>query len=164
MADPEYPKSMPVDEFILTMRRGRAEFAALWADLSDEQITRRPGPQDDWSVKDLMGHILWWEGYAMTRVMLMQAGGVVPALDDFNALNAQVFAAHRDLPLDFLRREWEASLHRLEAYLRTLSDKQLNHAPEGWDDRSPYRLLGGNTFGHYLEHQPDLEQYVVGLA
>jgi hypothetical protein len=164
MAGSDVPQFMTVEKFIQTMRRGRAEFAGLWAGLTEEQMTVRPGPQDDWSVKDLMGHILWWESYSQARVMLMQAGIVVPGLDDFDALNAQVFAAQRDLPLDFMRREWEANLPKLEAYLRAFTDERFNTAPPGWDGRSPYRLMGGNTFGHYRDHQPDLERYVAGLA
>lgn len=160
----QYPQSMTVEEFLAVVRPARMEFASHWQGLSPDEMTRRPGPQPDWSVKDLIGHMLWWENYAITRLMLMAAGGRVAALNDFDALNHQVYLAQRDLPLDWLLTEWERNLTRLETFARTHSDETFNdagHDPDG--ERSPYRLLGGNTVGHYLDHQPDLKAYVASI-
>ena len=36
------------------IRKDRAALAALWDGLTEEQMVRRPGPQEDWSVRDLI--------------------------------------------------------------------------------------------------------------
>jgi hypothetical protein len=48
-------------ELIEAIRSERAELEALWAGATEEQMTRRPGPQADWSVKDLIAHLVSWE-------------------------------------------------------------------------------------------------------
>ncbi len=159
------PAAMTIVEFLDVSKTARASIARLWLTLSPQEMQAIPGPQADWSVKDLISHLLWWENYAITRLMLLAAGGQVAALRDFDALNHQVFLAHRDLPLDWVLQEWERNWQRLEAFARTHSDTSFNdasHDPQ--NERSPYRLLGGNTVGHYMDHQPDLEQYVASLG
>ena len=52
---------MTADDLLARAGSERADLAALWQGLNREQMTRRPGPQPDWSVKDLIAHITWWE-------------------------------------------------------------------------------------------------------
>jgi len=47
---------------------GREALAVLWCGLSEEQMIRRPGPQEDWSVKDLIAHVAWWESVILEHV------------------------------------------------------------------------------------------------
>lgn len=162
MTSNPYPDSMKVGEYLDTLRASRAAYAHNWESLSPDQMTRRPGPQSDWSIKDLIGHLCWWETYAVTRVMLMRAGGTLPRLDDFDALNAQVFNAWKDIALPEVLKEWESNLIRIEGYILSLTDEAFN-TPDPHDGRSPFQMMGGNTLGHYLDHLPDLERYVTSL-
>jgi hypothetical protein len=145
------------------IRKDRADFSALWERLTNEEMTRRPGPQEDWSVKDLIAHITWWEGYTIERVETLLAGGEVRAAD-IEAINARVFAEHKDQSLGEVLAGFAASLPKVEAQIEKLSEKQLN---EGNLYRSGGRSLLdfyiGNTFGHYAMHREDLEGYVEGL-
>lgn len=162
MAAPQFPESMTVSEYIQVLRSSRADYARFWEGLTTEQMTRRPGPQEDWSIKDLIGHLCWWESYSIARVMLMRSGATLPRMDDFDALNAQVFNAWKGLSLDFVLGEWENNRVKIETYVQTLSDQEFN-ATDPLDGRTPFRLMGGNTVGHYLDHQADLERYVNNL-
>ena len=36
------------------IRQDRAGLALLWSGLTEEQMMQRPGPQADWSVKDIL--------------------------------------------------------------------------------------------------------------
>ncbi len=161
----QYPRTMAVQDFLATAQTARAGMARMWQDLSPVELQAIPGPQADWSVKDLICHLLWWENYAITRLLLMASGGQVASLRDFDTLNHQVYLAHHDLPLDWVLAEWDRNWQRIETFVLTHTDQSFNdasHDPE--NERSPFRLMGGNTVGHYLDHQPDLERYVASLG
>lgn len=156
-----YPESMSVNDFADRAFADRAEFASLWEDLSDEEMTVRPGPQEDWSVKDLIVHITWWEQSAISRVRAMQQGKAPVTYDNFDTVNAQIWESHRDDPLDDVLKAFEVSANDLEDLLQTLSDEEFNR--DNGEYRTYYSLLGGNTIGHYSDHWDDLEGYVNSL-
>src|SRR5436190_22784184 len=62
-------------EAITTLEEGRAELLTLLARLSDEAMTR-PATigGGDWSAKDLLGHIAFWEELASEFAADWQAG------------------------------------------------------------------------------------------
>ena len=145
------------------IREGRAVFAALWDGLRDKEMTRRPGPQEDWSVKDLIAHITWWEGYTIKRVETLLAGGEVGAVD-IETINARVFEEHKDQSLGEVLAAFAASLPKLAAQIEKLSEKQLNDGSlYKSGGRSLLDFYSGNTFGHYDMHWEDLEGYVKRL-
>lgn len=155
---------MSPQELIARAREERAGFTALWQDLSEEQLEQRHGPQEDWSVKDLMAHIAWWEKHAMGRVAGLLAGGQDLVTPDFDAFNAEIFEQHKDLPYGVVLDEYNTSFVHLEAQVGELNEEQLND-----DGRYPTRagsllnLYIGNTFGHYAMHRPDVERYIASL-
>ena len=159
-----YPETMTKEEVIDRIHKGREEYNAVWQGLSEEEMTRRPGPQTDWSVKDQIAHLSWWESFTIARVTLAVAGHDVPMFEDFDAINAQVFAEHKDLTLAQVLAYFHDNLARLEGLVNSLTNEQLNDSTSYKSQgRSPLRLIGGNTFGHYAEHQSDLERYVASL-
>ena len=52
-------------------------FQASYAGLSDSQLTE-PGVAGDWSVKDIIAHVTWWEEEALRHLPLIIAGGRPP--------------------------------------------------------------------------------------
>ena len=159
-----YPETMTKEEVIDWIRKGREEYNAVWQGLSEEEMTRRPGPQADWSVKDQIAHLSWWETFTIARVTLVVAGHDMPMFENFDAINAQVFAEHKDLTLAQVLAYFHDNLARIEGLVYSMTNEQLNDSTN-YKSRghSPLRLIGGNTFGHYAEHQPDLERYVASL-
>jgi hypothetical protein len=152
------------NELLQIMHTVRADFAKKWQGLSEQQMTQRPGISSNWSVKDLIAHILWWEGYTIARVALLAAGEEVVPLENFDGINAQVFDIFKDLPLEHVMAEFEANLPRLEAQINLFTDEQLfDETLYKSHGRSLARYLGGNTVGHYIEHSPDLERYIAAL-
>lgn len=161
----ETPERLTPTEMWEWIKKGRAEYSAVYANLSEAEMTRIPGAQSDWSVKDQIAHLIWWENFAIARLTLMLAGEPINIVSDFNAVNAQVYKQAKDLPLKTVLDAFAVNLSRLEGLLKTMTDEQLN-TKEGYkaNGRSPYDILSGNTFEHYKEHQPDLERYVASLA
>jgi hypothetical protein len=160
----ETPERLTPQKLWVAIKKGRAEYSTVYANLSEAEMTRIPGAQDDWSVKDQIAHLIWWENFCIARITLMMAGEPVNIVKDFNAVNAQVYAQAKDLPLKTVLDAFAINLARFEGLLNTITDAQLN-TKEGYqaNGRSPYDILSGNTFEHYKEHQPDLERYVKSL-
>ncbi len=80
------------DELLERIREGRAALTALWAGLTEEQMMCRPGPQENWSVKDLVAHITWWEAFILERVTDLISGAPSEPAEDTDILNARVYA------------------------------------------------------------------------
>lgn len=157
----ETPERMSPSELWTAIQKGRAAYSAVYAGLSDEQMTRRPGAQHDWSVKDQIAHLTWWEDYAIVRSGIMLAGEPFSKLSDYDAINAQVFAFNKDLSLTDVLAAFAINLKRLESLSLGISEEQLND--KAGKSEPPYWLLVTDTFEHYAEHQPDLERYINSL-
>lgn len=147
------------------IQNDRAAFAAVWADLSREQMVARPGPQEDWSVKDLIAHITWWEQFLLERLTKWLNGETLVPLTDYDAKNAEIFEAYKDVPLEIVLDEFDASLLDLEEALAQLDDEQL-HDPDRYPTwgRPLFAFWAGNTFGHYGDHIADLQAYVRRIS
>ena len=155
---------MSGDDLLERARRERAELEALWLGLDNEELTRRPGPHPEWSVKDIIAHITWWEQTATNWVSRALTGELLARTETPDEINARVFADNRDLPLNTVLEMFEVSFPPLEALINRLSDEEINDA-EVCDIRGMPLLyfLVGNTFAHYADHVDDLRAYVDSL-
>lgn len=139
----------------------RSSFASLWENLSDTQMTERPGPQNDWSVKDLIAHIVWWENTVMSRVKNILAGKDATRSETIDEINERVFQENKDRELSIILSEFNANLPKLESLISRLSDEQINDPNlVNIKDRALRDYLIGDTFGHYDMHREDLQHFV----
>src|SRR5579884_2258529 len=97
------------------LRRTQGEHARLerlLATLGDEELTR-PGVTGDWSLKDHLAHLTWWQ----RRVVLVLGGqpdpvGALSLADQSeDAINAALYAGNRYRTLADVRADCDAS-HR----------------------------------------------------
>lgn len=156
--DEEMKKPESIQDVLNIIAPARTAFAAHWQGLSEEEMIRRPGPQEDWSIKDLIAHIAWWETYMIDVLTLLAAGATLPIIKDFDAVNARVFAQHSDLPLDFVLGNFERNWVHMQAFLNSITISDLTN-----DKGRGFGWIRGDTFGHYEEHQPDLLRYIASL-
>jgi hypothetical protein len=139
--------------------------AALWGGLTEEQMVRRPGPQEDWSVKDLIAHITWWESFILERVIdLINRAKSEPA-EHQDVLNARVYEQHKDTSLAKVLVAFDANWQKLEALISSLNDEQINTPAyyRTYDGVALLPILGAGTFSHYPSHTIDLNAYVERL-
>ncbi len=156
---------MSADDLLARARRERAELAALWAGLSGEQMTRRPGPQPDWSVKDVIAHITWWESSMVSWVKRALTGEMLARAESTDEVNARVNADNRDMPLEAALEAFDASFAQVEALLERLEDDEINDASVcDIRDMPLLVFIVGNTFVHYADHMDDMRAYVDGLG
>ena len=98
-------------------------FKESYAGLSDSQLTE-PGVRGDWSVKDLIAHVTWWEEEALKHLPLIIKGGRPPRYSiqygGIDAFNAQMTEQKRGLSLSDVLRQLEETHHRLIAYVHSV--------------------------------------------
>lgn len=152
---------MTGSDLIARAKKDRLAFARMWDGLSEAQMTIRPSVQDDWSVKDLIAHIAWWEYHMADWVTQAVNGETVVRTETVDEANARIFEEKKDLTLAVVLAEFNASFVKVMELVPTLTDEQINDADlvniEGLALRE---FLIGDTFGHYGSHWDDLEGYV----
>ena len=168
------------EEAIARLEHGQAALQALFARLSAEEMTRTHTiGTGDWSAKDLLGHMAFWEELALESLAAWRAGrrpptegrsaGEWPGTDAVNARNQQQTATQ---PLDEVRQRAALAHARIFEAIRTMP-------LEEWEARAFYpqaragslgellgRVLGGSEgpFEHAADHLPDLRAYVDALG
>ncbi len=145
---------MPKATFMDLVRNGRAEWDALVAQIDEAQMTE-PGVEGEWSVKDIVAHVTWYE---CEMVSVVQARALVGS-DlwglPLEARNAGVFAEIRNRPLPEVLTETYTVFQQLMAGLQTLTGEDLNEAshftemPLEW---KPWQVIASNTYEHYPDH------------
>jgi hypothetical protein len=156
---------MKQQELIDGIKAGREQLERLWAGLDEAQMTRRPGPQSDWSVKDLIAHLTYWEQFAIDLIELSSNGGEPVPDSDGDTINARVLAANYDRSLADIQSDFARSQQAFETLVTRLSDAELNAMPRfKWDyNQTIGELLASESYQHYTDHVPDLQAYVDTL-
>jgi hypothetical protein len=138
-----------VDQVLRRLGAAWASFEESYAGLSDAQLLI-PGVQGQWSVRDIIAHVTWWEEEALKHLPLVRAGGRPPrysttygGIDAFNALMTE---QRRHLSLADVRRQQEEVHARLVACVAS--------APAELFARETRfrRRLRLDTYGHYPLH------------
>ncbi len=125
MSDDQFIRMSP-DDVVAEIKLERAKFAENWAGLTPEQMVALPGPQDDWSVKDLMAHITWWEDYIVRMSEALTAGQTFSSVSDYDAKNAEILVSSQQRSLDDILNAFKAMGETVIATVERLSDTQLN--------------------------------------
>ena len=115
----EFITFMTADDLLERAKRERAELAALWQGLSETQMMQRPGPQTNWSVKDVIAHITWWEGAMVNWVSRAVSGEHFTRTETTEELNARIYDDNQDLPLDVVLDAFNSSFGSVEGLLLT---------------------------------------------
>jgi len=156
---------MAPHDLLERIRKDREALAALWGGLTEEQMVRRPGPQEDWSVKDLIAHTMWWESFILQRVTDLINGAESEPAEHQDVLNARACEQHKDTPLAKVLAAFDANWPKLEALISSLNDEQINTPAyyRTYDGVALLPILGAGTFKHYPSHVTDLRAYVERL-
>ncbi len=169
------------EQALAALAAGRAALEALLGRLSEQELDR-PATigGGDWSAKDLLGHLAFWEEQALEALTDWQAGrrpaveavgaGGQQAIDALNARNQTVTAQQSVAAVQARASAAHAAL--LEA-IGALSDQEWR-APAAYPGPRWASLadclgsvLGGEPaepFGHNADHLPDLQAYLTALG
>lgn len=140
---------MPHDRLLRTIERRFDDFRASYRGLANEELLE-PRVTGEWSVRDLIAHVTWWEEEFLIHAPTILAGErterystLYGGIDAFNALMTRQ-RAHLTLT-EVLRQQAEVHA-RLVNYVAALQD---NDIASGTRLR---RRLSLDTYGHYPLH------------
>ena len=155
-------------ELLAQLQAGRTAWEALLAQVEPAHWTD-VGIEGDWSLKDVIVHIAFWEGRAVKRLQAVARGKtptphpVIKNLDTDDA-NAWIYDQNEHRPLAEVQAEEQATYQELLATLESVSDSDLfTPGRFPWLDSglALWETLPSNSYGHYEEHIPPLQAWLA---
>jgi hypothetical protein len=150
-----------------SIRSARATLEGALARFDEEALVTA-AVSDEWTPKDTMAHIVYWEQSFLRWVEAGRRGEKperpefgVP-WDDLDRLNREAVAPSRARSLDEVRAEFAAS-HRaiLDAVAAMEEDEIFTVGRYAWTGKYPLLpYLRSNTDEHYAEHAAGLEAWL----
>jgi hypothetical protein len=164
---PDYHAGMYLDamEFLEEERDGWAPYEAL-ADLTDEQLTVPIDAAHGWSGRDLMAHMLAWQGVSLEAAKELAVGETSPTIARVDAdwdarggdvVNDEITRTWAAVPLEELRERFRSQPGELRGYLTVVPETRwLKHAAH-------LKSFHDETIAHYEDHADDLRA-ILGSA
>jgi hypothetical protein len=147
---------MPKQQLLDDIEKTWTAFQASYEGLTPGQM-QQPGVAGEWSVRDIFAHVTTWEEESLKHLPLIAAGerpGRYKELyGGIDAFNAQMTAAKRELPLDEVLRQLEATHGRLVEYIAAAPYSQF---ASGTRCR---RRLGWDSYKHYPQHEQAIREW-----
>lgn len=111
----------------------------------------------NWSVRDIIAHVTWWEEEALKHLPLILAGGKPQrysvAYGGIDAFNAQMTEQKRNLSLDEVLRQRDETHHRLIDFIQTVPEDQIAR------ETRFRRRLRLDTYSHYPKHAEAIRKW-----
>jgi hypothetical protein len=156
---PGKPRKVSRERLLARLNQSWRGFTESYAGLSQSQLLQ-PGVTGNWSVRDIIAHVSWWEEESLEHLPLVLAGGRPPrysvrygGIDAFNALMTE---RKRGLSLAEVFREQSDTHRRLLDYLLTVPDELLTR------ETRFRRRLRLDTYGHYPKHAKAIQRWRSG--
>jgi hypothetical protein len=148
---------MDKNELLKALITTREEFRQAVDGLPDEALLE-PGINGDWTIKDLMAHIMLWESELVKLLWEVQEGRKPSTIhfqkQNTDQTNARWYQENKSRPLDVVLEDFEGvrrqTIRRLEGFQnRDLTDPK--RFP--WlKDEPLWQWIAGDTFDHEAEH------------
>jgi hypothetical protein len=118
------------------------------------EALEQPGVVGDWSVKDLMGHVAFWNQRAAQNLEALAAGRsqeieTPTAEEEVSALNKRESGWRKGLTLAAVKEEWLSSFGAAREALGAVPGEKLNEEVKGWAMHTRFAV---DTYHHYQEH------------
>jgi hypothetical protein len=124
------PRATTKQQLIEDAQTERAALEKLLATLTPVQMTQS-ATADNWSAKDVLAHLIEWEGMVM-KWYETGAKGKVPAVpsEEYNwgqlpQLNHAIYLKHRDRSLVEVQKEFKSSYKKIMKVIESIPEKEL---------------------------------------
>jgi hypothetical protein len=157
---------MECAELLEQVRTGRAEWQALIASVPAERL---PDPvwTDGWSVKDIVGHVGFYENWAAEFLRTGRWADDDPMLHhaDTDTRNDAYFEGNKHRDLDDVLAEEERTHQGMLAAISSLSEddfrsRERDGTPAAGDARPISQIVLMNTSQHWAEHAVDIRNWL----
>ena len=153
-------RSMYLDalEFLEEERDAWAPYEAL-SSLTDHQLEQPVEAAHGWSGRDLMAHMLAWQGIALDIARELAVNETSPTIARVDAewdakgdaFNDEIQAEWAARPMTEIRASWRTQPGELRGYLTVVPETRwVKHAEH-------LKTFHDETIAHYEEHVPELE-------
>lgn len=143
------------EQLIRKIEKAWADLQASYAGLSETEMNR-PGVTGEWSVKDILAHVTTWEEEALKSLPIIQRGERPERYSvlygGIDAFNAQMAEQKRELTLEQVMAELEATHRRLLELVKNAPDEQITK------ETRFRRRLRLDTYSHYPLHAEAIRQ------
>lgn len=152
-------------EFLEEERDAWRPFEAL-ASVSDERMDVPVAEAHGWSARDLIGHLVAWQEWALAIAKDLAVGESSPALarldaewdERGDAINDDITTEWRALSIDEVRRRLATVPGELRGYLTVVPESR-------WVKHTAHlRHFTEETIEHYADHAADLEAILAATA
>lgn len=150
-------------EFLETMRRERQNWDALLNQIEPSQMIQL-ATVGTWSIKDLIGHITWYEN----QMVDLDSGQPPPGLElwelSLDERNARIYEANQARLLADIQQEARIVFQNLLTTVERLTEDQLQnvvHFPWMEPDWIPWKVIASNCYEHYHQHSPDVVAWLA---
>ena len=158
-------------ELITKLKTNRDELLNLLANLSDDQLTTIP-VVGEWSIKDSIGHISYWEQVIHDHVReSITEGHPHPMRDDEkdDIVNPREAAKRKDWSWQRVHAEFENTRRALIERVESLSEEQLAFVvPNPWWDETGFYSVGAmiesDAIGHAREHIEQIRNWKLEVG
>jgi uncharacterized protein (TIGR03083 family) len=144
------------EKLLERLKAARDEFKASYEGLTEEQMLE-PGVTGDWSVRDLIAHVTWWDEEAIEHLPAVLHGHRAPKYSDLyggiDAFNTRRTEERSEQSLAEVLDAFESTHERLIAYLRSTPVDEIVGQTRF------RRRLRLDTYGHYPEHTEQIRTW-----
>jgi hypothetical protein len=161
---------LTVVQLLAAMRLARSNWEALLAEAGEARLIES-GVEGEWSIKDIIAHITYFETWAADNVLAFCAGKPQPQAEykglEVDEENARIYERFHSKSLAQVLQDSRASFQRsIEAVqgLRDadLYDPEFTRIPNA--DFTVFDLVAGDTFEHYNDHGASVRAWLDRVA
>jgi len=148
-------------ETLALIRANHAELLALLAQISDAQAAQ-PDAEGEWSVKDIVAHIMYWEQTVANELVLFASGQTPRAIPqaEIPALNDRNTAYHRPRPFSEIKIDLQNTMQAHLDSVEALSEEALQ-SPCTWMDLEHISDNSLDEMGHWRMHLDAIQKWLT---
>jgi hypothetical protein len=160
---------MSKSKLLEKIRAGHEFFKNLITALSDEQRTQA-GVIGDWSVKDIVAHIVVHQQRMLQWMVERMRGGSPTAFQPYAMPDAELADLNELIYQENREREWEEILRDLDkthaellAFVDAADEEDLmsTHQFQLLGGEALWEAVAANTIDHYEEHSRDIRAWLA---
>lgn len=157
---------MDKTELLEALEDGRQQMLELLEGVP-EPLMPTPGVVGDWSIKDILSHLAYWEGQIVTLLFQVKQGIAKPSTAHFgketvDQVNQRWFETGRERALDQIWMDWTGVRKQTIRRVSEYSDAELND-PNRWpwlNGRALWEWVAGDSFEHEDEHAVQIQRWL----
>jgi hypothetical protein len=149
-------------EFLARLKRERANWNALLDQFEPSRMLL-PGAVGEWSIKDLIAHIAWYENQMVDIDGDQPQPGIELWELPLDERNARIYELHLQRTLVDIQTEAQQVYQKLLETVERLTQDQLQdvkYFPWMQPDWIPWKVIASNSYEHYHQHLSDLQAWI----